>query len=188
MGLSVISPIVVPALDAASGVAAVAGIANNAVAPNIAELASPATVVELSATAQLLSTVEAPPTLATTANPTINTGPTIAPALDQSTAAADSQNAALAIAAVATANPATPIIDPAVAAAIAAYRVGNGLFSEKETLADVIQQETELEVVPTARLEGTTLDLHDGARDDVLNGSTWNWVPVQAVLRRFTRR
>lgn len=81
-----------------------------------------------------------------------------------------------------------PITDPAVAAAIAAYRLGDGLLSEKEALPEEIPLESDIDITPTSALHGSKLDLHDSARDDALNGSAWNWMWVNPVQRRFTRR
>ena len=81
-----------------------------------------------------------------------------------------------------------PITDPAVAAAIAAYRVGDGLLSEKEVRPEEIPLESDIDITPTSALRGSKLDLHDSARDDALNGSAWNWMRVNPVQRRFTRR
>jgi len=85
-------------------------------------------------------------------------------------------------------NPAIPNTDPAVAAAIAAYRLGDGLFTERDPRAEQIPQEEELDIVPVPAIQGAKIDLHDSARDDALHGTVWNWVRVHPVQGKLTRR
>ena len=85
-------------------------------------------------------------------------------------------------------NPAVPNTDPAVAAAIAAYRLGDGLFTERDARAEQVAQEEELDIVPVPAIQGSKVDLHDSARDDALHGSVWNWIRVHPVRRNLTRR
>ncbi|HSY29691.1 MAG TPA: hypothetical protein VK832_19425, partial [Burkholderiaceae bacterium] len=285
MSTSIISPLVVPAIDATASFAAVGSVANNVVTPGVGVVADPASVVELSAEAQILSAatttaeqenaaqnvlerqdeIEQLTALSVAAQATLTEGDAIAQktaltesetnlidmaamqstladiALSQAltataTAAVNTSSpletelATAATAAVTAsittteipaatvsttvpattatvvpnpiedeeeiafmavtqsiANPNLPITDPSVAAAIAAYHVGDGLFSEKEVRAEEAPLENDIEVPPTPKIQGSKLDLHDSARDDALHG-IWHWLRVNPVQRKFTRR
>lgn len=97
-------------------------------------------------------------------------------------------NAALAALAALIPNPAIPVTDPAVAAAIAAYRLGDGLLAEKEAPAEETPAEADIGVAATPRTQGSKVDLHDSARDDVLHGPVWNWLRINPIQRKFTGR
>lgn len=150
-----------PAVDVTIGIAAAGSAPADLAPPAIADVANPASVVQLSAQAQILSTAA-----------TVAAQPDVA----------------LPGVAVPVANPAMPITDPAVAAAIAAYRVSEGIFSENEPVTEEVPPENELDVTATRRLQGTVVDLHDSVRDDALHGSVWTWRRVNPVHRNFTKR
>jgi len=281
MVISMVSPLVAPAVDATASFAAAGSVANNVVSPPVGEVADPASVVELSTEAQILSAaintaeqenaaqnalelqeeIEQLAALAVAAQATLTEDDAIAQktaliesetnlidmaamqstladiALSQAltataTAAASTTTPletelATAATAAATASitatetpaatvtttvPATtatvvpnPIEDeeemafmavtqsienpnlPITAAAIAAYHVGDGLFSEKEVRAEEAPLENDIEVPPTPKIQGSKLDLHDSARDDALHG-IWHWLRVNPIQRKFTRR
>jgi len=285
MVISMVSPLVAPAVDATASFAAAGSVANNVVSPPVGEVADPASVVELSTEAQILSAaintaeqenaaqnalelqeeIEQLAALAVAAQATLTEDDAIAQktaliesetnlidmaamqstladiALSQAltataTAAASTTTPletelATAATAAATAsitatetpaatvtttvpattatvvpnpiedeeemafmavtqsieNPNLPITDPSVAAAIAAYHVGDGLFSEKEVRAEEAPLENDIEVPPTPKIQGSKLDLHDSARDDALHG-IWHWLRVNPIQRKFTRR
>ena len=284
MVISMVSPLVAPAVDATASFAAAGSVANNVVSPPVGEVADPASVVELSTEAQILSAaintaeqenaaqnalelqeeIEQLAALAVAAQATLTEDDAITQqtaltesetnlidmamqstladiALSQAltataTAAASTTTPletelATAATAAATAsitatetpaatvtttvpattatvvpnpiedeeemafmavtqsieNPNLPITDPSVAAAIAAYHVGDGLFSEKEVRAEEAPLENDIEVPPTPKIQGSKLDLHDSARDDALHG-IWHWLRVNPIQRKFTRR
>lgn len=85
-------------------------------------------------------------------------------------------------------NPDIPITDPSIAAAIAAYHVGDNMFTEEQTLAEEAAPETDIDVAPTLEIEGTKVDLHDSPRDDALTGATWNWLRINPIIRRLAKR
>jgi hypothetical protein len=86
------------------------------------------------------------------------------------------------------ANPVVSAADPAVAAAIAAYHVGDGIFAGHENIVEENPPDTDIDVMPVPAVEATQVDLHDGARDDATHGVAWNWMRVNPVPSRFTRR
>ncbi|MDR3481648.1 MAG: hypothetical protein P4L91_13165 [Burkholderiaceae bacterium] len=123
------------------------------------------------------------------ATPAAVATPTAAPAISAPPAvAATAPTLAAAAVAAQELNPAVPNTDPAVAAAIAAYRLGDGLFTERDARAEQVAQEEELDIVPVPAIQGSKVDLHDSARDDALHGSAWNWVRVHPVQSKFNRR
>jgi hypothetical protein len=129
------------------------------------------------------------PTAATTAPPPPAAAPVPASAPPVlATPAEVVPNTALAALAALIPNPAIPVTDPAVAAAIAAYRLGDGLLAENEEPTGKTPVEEDIGVVATPRIQGTKIDLHDSARDDVLNGPVWNWLRVNPIQGKFTKR
>ena len=146
---------------------ALAATATPAASAEVSALATPAAV----ATPTALPVISAPPAVAVTVAVAAT-----APALAAAAVAAQELN------------PAVPNTDPAVAAAIAAYRLGDGLFTERDARAEQVAQEEELDIVPVPAIQGSKVDLHDSARDDVLHGSAWNWVRVHPVQSKFTQR
>lgn len=167
---TIISPPAVSAVDATLGVATGGDTPIGIAATNVANVDSQASIVELSAQAITLSATAA--TAVSTAPAVVETAPSVA----------------VSIVAAQAVNPAVPNTDPAVAAAIAAYRLGDGLFTERDSRAEQISQEEELDIVPVPAIQGSKIDLHDSARDDALHGSVWNWIRVHPVQRKFTQR
>jgi hypothetical protein len=78
--------------------------------------------------------------------------------------------------------------DPAVAAAIAAYQLGEGFSTAPLNHTDEIPPESDIDVAAVSAVEASMLDLHDGARDDAANGIAWNWMRVNPVQQKFTKR
>ena len=124
--------------------------------PGINDLFSPASIVNLSEEAQLLSTASAVPSAAMT---TVVTNPGIISAAD-----------------------------PTVAAAIAAYHLGDGLFTSTVNNAEENPPEADIDIDPVPAIDASKLDLHDSARDDAANGIAWNWMRIHPVQRKFTKR
>jgi hypothetical protein len=78
--------------------------------------------------------------------------------------------------------------DPTVAAAIAAYRLGDGLIAAAPNKPDETPPEAETNILPVPKIKASTLDLHDSERDDAANGVAWNWARVNPVHKKLIRR
>jgi hypothetical protein len=196
------SPLPLHAADAATNFVAITQGTDVAATPSNTEINSPSSVVALSIQAQNLLAGNAAndnsaaglnlaPTLtAATATPPTTTNSTLtANAINlTSDTAANATPPVLSTVAAANENPLAATLNPAVAAAIAAYRVGDGLLSEKETLTEEAPPEGDLDVAPAARIEGVELNPDDEARDNALHSSNWSWTRVYPIRKRFTWR
>jgi hypothetical protein len=78
----------------------------------------------------------------------------------------------------------TPITDPSIAAAIAAYRVNDTILSEGDPLEEQAPPEAELDIEATTEIQESKVDLHDSARDEPIHGAAWNWQRINPIQRK----
>lgn len=183
----VILPVVVsPGVDAPPASDPKSESAGTPPAAGIADPIGPASIVNLSSQAQLLSDAVANEFPAAIPGAPIPPSPPAFPP-----AVAVTETNPVASTALLTSLTNAPVIstsDPAVAAAIAAYHLGDGLLIGNSSNVEKNPPETSIDVTRIPAVEATSLNLHDSARDDPVNGITWNWMRVNPVHRKFTRR
>lgn len=146
--------------------------------------AAPATPTLISLnTVNTTATTTAPTPAAGTVSPTTTEDDALIAAEAQATQVAEStiaEQTLIATVAVET----TPITDPTIAAAIAAYKVNDTILAEGEPLEEQAPPETEMDVEATVEIQDGKVDLHDSARDEPLHGVTWNWQRINPLARK----